>query len=86
MVTDRPGLLLGVVTADCAPVLFADRFLLQMAPRNYPTNEFKYARGRDPVRIAVRSWSHNDPALGHSGDECPTTSCFWPTRVYWKAH
>lgn len=24
MVTDRPGLLLGVVTADCAPVLFAD--------------------------------------------------------------
>jgi YfiH family protein len=25
LVTDRPGLLLGVVTADCAPVLFADR-------------------------------------------------------------
>jgi YfiH family protein len=25
MVTDRPGLLVGVVTADCAPVLFADR-------------------------------------------------------------
>jgi hypothetical protein len=25
MVTDRPGLLLGVVTADCAPVLLADR-------------------------------------------------------------
>lgn len=25
MVTDRPGLLLGIVTADCAPVLFADR-------------------------------------------------------------
>lgn len=25
MVTDRPGLLLGVLTADCAPVLFADR-------------------------------------------------------------
>jgi YfiH family protein len=25
MVTDRPGLLLGVVTADCAPVLFVDR-------------------------------------------------------------
>ena len=25
MVTDRPGLLLGVVTADCAPVLFADQ-------------------------------------------------------------
>ena len=24
MVTNRPGLLLGVVTADCAPVLFAD--------------------------------------------------------------
>lgn len=24
MVTDRPGLLLGIVTADCAPVLFAD--------------------------------------------------------------
>ena len=24
MVTDRPGLLLGVLTADCAPVLFAD--------------------------------------------------------------
>lgn len=25
MVTDRPGVLLGVVTADCAPVLLADR-------------------------------------------------------------
>lgn len=25
LVTDRPGLLLGVVTADCTPVLFADR-------------------------------------------------------------
>jgi len=25
MVTDRPGLLLGVLTADCTPVLFADR-------------------------------------------------------------
>lgn len=25
MVTNRPGLLLGIVTADCAPVLFADR-------------------------------------------------------------
>jgi YfiH family protein len=25
LVTDRPGLLLGVVTADCAPVLFVDR-------------------------------------------------------------
>ena len=24
LVTDRPGLLLGIVTADCAPVLFAD--------------------------------------------------------------
>jgi len=25
MVTDRPGLLLGILTADCTPVLFADR-------------------------------------------------------------
>lgn len=25
MVTDRPGLLLGIVTADCAPILLADR-------------------------------------------------------------
>ncbi|MFZ2995598.1 peptidoglycan editing factor PgeF [Sphingobium sp.] len=25
MVTDRPGLLLGILTADCVPVLFADR-------------------------------------------------------------
>jgi YfiH family protein len=25
MVTDQPGLLLGILTADCAPVLFADR-------------------------------------------------------------
>ncbi len=25
LVTDRPGLLLGIVTADCAPVLLADR-------------------------------------------------------------
>ena len=25
MVTDRPDLLLGILTADCAPVLFADR-------------------------------------------------------------
>jgi YfiH family protein len=26
MVTDRPNLLLGILTADCAPVLFADRY------------------------------------------------------------
>jgi len=25
LVTDRPGLALGIVTADCAPILFADR-------------------------------------------------------------
>ncbi len=25
MVTDRPGIVLGIITADCAPVLFADR-------------------------------------------------------------
>lgn len=25
LVTDRPGVVLGIVTADCAPVLFADR-------------------------------------------------------------
>lgn len=25
LVTDRPGLVLGILTADCAPVLFADR-------------------------------------------------------------
>lgn len=25
LVTDRPGIVLGIVTADCAPVLFADR-------------------------------------------------------------
>lgn len=25
LVTDRPGMLLGIVTADCTPVLFADR-------------------------------------------------------------
>src|SRR4051812_26831542 len=25
MATDRPGLTLGILTADCAPVLFADR-------------------------------------------------------------
>ena len=25
MVSDRPGMLLGILTADCAPVLFADR-------------------------------------------------------------
>ena len=25
MVTDRPGLVLGILTADCAPILFADR-------------------------------------------------------------
>ena len=25
MVTRRPGIMLGIVTADCAPVLFADR-------------------------------------------------------------
>jgi YfiH family protein len=25
LVTDRPGILLGIVTADCAPILFADR-------------------------------------------------------------
>ena len=24
MVTDRPGIALGIITADCAPILFAD--------------------------------------------------------------
>ena len=33
LVTDRPGLALGILTADCAPVLFADREAGWSAPR-----------------------------------------------------
>jgi hypothetical protein len=34
------------------------------------------------LRIGVISWSHNDPALGHSGNECADTECWWPTTVH----
>lgn len=33
LVTDRPGILLGITTADCAPVLFADFKTASSAPR-----------------------------------------------------
>lgn len=31
--------------------------------------------------VAVRSWSHNDTALGHPGDACFSESCFWPVHL-----
>ncbi len=33
------------------------------------------------VRVGLRAWSHNDPALGHSGADCETLSCYWPVRL-----
>jgi hypothetical protein len=33
------------------------------------------------IRVALRSWSHNDPRMGHSGADCEGTSCYWPTRI-----
>ena len=34
--------------------------------------------------IAVQSWSHNDPDIGHTGTDCALRadrSCWWPTRL-----
>lgn len=36
------------------------------------------------IRVGVRAWSHNDPAMGHPGDACETTSCYWPVAVRWE--
>lgn len=36
------------------------------------------------IRVGVRAWSHNDPAMGHAGDECKTTSCYWPVALRWE--
>jgi len=35
------------------------------------------------IRVGVRAWSHNDPAMGHAGDACETTSCYWPVALRW---
>jgi hypothetical protein len=37
------------------------------------------------VRVAVRAWTHNDPAYGHAGNDCDALSCFWPASVRWEA-
>ena len=37
--------------------------------------------GRDPV-FSVVSWTHNDTAIGHPGNLCSTTNCWWPTFVF----
>ena len=36
------------------------------------------------LRIAVRAWSHNDPAMGHAGDACDSSSCYWPVGLSWR--
>jgi hypothetical protein len=38
------------------------------------------------VRVGLRAWSHNDPALGHSGSDCETLSCYWPVRLSLTAY
>lgn len=38
------------------------------------------------VRVGARGWSHNDPAMGHSGADCATASCYWPVVVAWHAY
>jgi hypothetical protein len=51
---------------------------------NFPStgsNAATVAHGRDSV-FAVVSWTHNDPALGHPGNLCSTTNCWWPTQVF----
>jgi hypothetical protein len=37
------------------------------------------------VRVAVRAWTHNDPAYGHSGNDCASMSCYWSAGVHWEA-
>lgn len=32
--------------------------------------------------VAVKSWSHNDPNLGHPGTDCGAASCYWPTNLF----
>ena len=51
MVTDRPNLLLGILTADCAPVLFADR--RSRRGRRRPCRLARRARRRDRSTIAA---------------------------------
>jgi hypothetical protein len=38
------------------------------------------------VRVGVRAWSHNDPAMGHAGHECAGTSCYWPVLLKWRGY
>jgi len=41
----------------------------------------QWAGGR--FRIGLRSWNHDDPALGHTHDLCPDpVNCVWPTRLH----
>ncbi len=38
--------------------------------------------GGGQIRVAARSWAHNDPAFGHPGTLCGSTECFYGTRLY----
>jgi hypothetical protein len=31
--------------------------------------------------VAVRSWQHNDPGIGHTGTYCSDVNCWWPSQV-----
>ncbi|HTM44178.1 MAG TPA: hypothetical protein VL137_04440 [Polyangiaceae bacterium] len=38
------------------------------------------------MRVGVRAWSHNDPAMGHPGHDCEELNCYWPVILRWHAY
>lgn len=38
------------------------------------------------IRVGIRTWSHNDRALGHPGNQCSGTSCWWPSKILWYSY
>jgi hypothetical protein len=37
------------------------------------------------VRVAFRSWQHNDMSIGHTGTYCGDLSCWWPSVLVWSS-
>jgi hypothetical protein len=47
----------------------------------YANPAFFWQPAYTEFRVAVRSWSHNDPRFGHPGNLCSGLSCYWPTKL-----
>ena len=85
MVTNRPGLLLGIVTADCVPVLFADAQagVIGATSQQYPHKMAAMAL----EAIASGKLPEIDPAAGFfdTGTSGNTRSHMRPARLVWRA-